>query len=157
MKIALKARGVSFVDALMIAGQYQVKRDVPFIPGSAAAGVVVEIGPGVEGVAPGDRVLVPAGYADEAVVAASRVLPLPASVGFDRRLFQKPPSATVEEIVTELGLSPASWELEVSPPASIDDATAPSRELPGRLGYTLQELCVVPGGTFHFSRPPDPR
>ena len=42
--MALRARGVSYVDVLMIAGQYQVKRDLPFIPGGEAAGVVIEIG-----------------------------------------------------------------------------------------------------------------
>jgi NADPH2:quinone reductase len=83
VKVALHARGVSFVDVLMIAGQYQVKRELPFIPGSEAAGVVLEAGPGVEGIAPGDRVLVPGGFADEAVVAVSRVTPLPASVSFE--------------------------------------------------------------------------
>jgi len=83
VKVALRARGVSFVDVLMIAGQYQVKREVPFIPGSEAAGVVLETGPGVEGLAPGDRVLVPGGFAEETVVAASRVTPLPDSVSFE--------------------------------------------------------------------------
>ena len=77
VKVALRARGVSFVDVLMIAGQYQVKRDIPFIPGSEAAGVVIETGPGVEHVKPGDRVLVPGGFAEEAVVAAERVTLLP--------------------------------------------------------------------------------
>jgi NADPH:quinone reductase len=83
VKVALKARGVSFVDVLVIAGQYQVKREPPFIPGSEAAGVVVEIGPGVERIAPGDRVLVPGGFVDEVVVPAARVTPLPATVSFE--------------------------------------------------------------------------
>jgi NADPH2:quinone reductase len=74
---------VSFVDVLTIAGQYQVKREPPFIPGSEAAGVVVEMGPGVAHVSPGDRVMVPAGFADEAVVAAARVTPLPPGVSFE--------------------------------------------------------------------------
>ena len=77
VKIALHARGVSFVDVLTIAGQYQTKRELPFIPGSEAAGVVLEVGPGAEGLAPGERVLVPGGFADEVVVAASRATPLP--------------------------------------------------------------------------------
>src|SRR5262245_65149455 len=59
VKVALRARGVSFVDVLVIAGQYQSKREVPFIPGGEAAGVVVEVGLGVQGVAAGARVLVP--------------------------------------------------------------------------------------------------
>ena len=75
--------GVSYVDVLMVAGQYQVKREPPLIPGSEAAGVVLEIGSGVEHIGVGDRVLVPAGFADETVVAASRVTPLPATVSFE--------------------------------------------------------------------------
>jgi NADPH2:quinone reductase len=81
--VALRACGVSYVDVLMIAGQYQVKRDLPFIPGSEAAGVVVETGPGVEQVKPGDRVLVPGGYAEETVVAVSQVTSLPDTVSFE--------------------------------------------------------------------------
>ena len=68
---------------LVIAGQYQTKREVPFIPGGEAAGVVVEVGSGVQRVAPGDRVLVPGGYADEVVAPAARVIPLPDTVSFD--------------------------------------------------------------------------
>lgn len=83
VKVALRARGVSFVDVLMIAGQYQVKRELPFIPGNEAAGVVSEVGPGVEHVTPGDRVLVPGGYAEEVVVPAQRVTPLPETVSFE--------------------------------------------------------------------------
>ncbi|WP_089938029.1 NADPH:quinone oxidoreductase family protein [Candidatus Entotheonella palauensis] len=82
VKVALKARGVSYVDVLLIAGQYQVKRELPFIPGSEAAGVVTEVGDRVESVQPGDRVLTPGGFAEEAVVAADEVTPLPDSVRF---------------------------------------------------------------------------
>ena len=83
VKVALRARGVSYVDVLMIAGQYQVKRDLPFIPGGEAAGVVLETGSGVEHIKPGDRVLVPGGFAEETVVKTERVTPLPASVSFE--------------------------------------------------------------------------
>ena len=83
VRVALRARGVSFVDVLTIAGEYQTKREVPFIPGSEAAGVVIETGPGVEHVTAGDRVLVPGGFADETVAAAPQVIPLPATVSFE--------------------------------------------------------------------------
>ena len=83
VKVALRARGVSFVDVLSIAGQYQVKRQPPFIPGSEAAGVVVETGPGVDTVQPGERVLVTAGFAEECVVPAAQVIRLPDSVSFE--------------------------------------------------------------------------
>jgi NADPH2:quinone reductase len=83
VKVALRARGVSYVDVLTIAGQYQTKRAVPFIPGSEATGVVVEVGPGVDTVQPGDRVLTSGGFAEETVVAAHTVTPLPDSVSFE--------------------------------------------------------------------------
>jgi len=83
VKVALRAHGVSFVDVLMIAGQYQVKRELPFIPGSEAAGIVLETGPDVLHVRPGARVMVSGGFAEEVVVAAPRVTPLPETVDFD--------------------------------------------------------------------------
>ncbi len=83
VKVALKARGVSYVDVLVIAGQYQAKREVPFVPGGEAAGVVVEVGPEVETVKPGDRVLTPGGFAEETVAAAEHMTLLPDSVSFE--------------------------------------------------------------------------
>jgi NADPH2:quinone reductase len=83
VKVALKARGVSYVDVLQVAGQYQVKRDLPFIPGSEAAGVVTQVGAGVETVKPGDRVLSPGGFAEETVVPASAVAVLSDAVSFE--------------------------------------------------------------------------
>jgi NADPH2:quinone reductase len=83
VKIALKARGVSFTDVLMIAGQYQVKPELPFIPGGEASGEIIELGPGVEGFKPGDRVLSAGGFAEETVQPASRILRLPDGVSFE--------------------------------------------------------------------------
>ena len=83
VKVALHARGVSYVDVLQIAGQYQIKRDLPFIPGSEAAGIVIETGAEVNTVQPGDRVLTPGGFAEAAVVSANQVIPLPETVSFE--------------------------------------------------------------------------
>jgi len=82
-KVALRARAISFVDLLMIAGQYQTKREPPFIPGGEAAGMVLELGPDVDGIKAGDRVIVPGGLAEEVVVPAARVTPLPDAVSFE--------------------------------------------------------------------------
>jgi NADPH2:quinone reductase len=57
IQIRIRARGVQYVDVLMLAGQYQFRPEPPFIPGSEAAGEVVAVGPGVTGFAPGDRVM----------------------------------------------------------------------------------------------------
>lgn len=83
VKVALRARGVSYVDVLTVAGQYHVKHDLPFIPGSEATGVVVEVGSGVETVQVGDRVLTSGGFVEETVVTAQKVIPLPDAVSFE--------------------------------------------------------------------------
>ena len=57
MHVAIKVAGISFVDVLTAAGQYQVKPPLPFCPGSEAAGTVIERGADVRGFAVGDRVV----------------------------------------------------------------------------------------------------
>ena len=55
--VRIQARGVQYVDVLMLAGKYQFRPEPPFIPGSEGAGEVVAVGPGVTGFKPGDRVM----------------------------------------------------------------------------------------------------
>lgn len=81
--VSVEAAGVNFVDGLFVAGTYQIKVPPPFTPGSELAGTVREVGPGVEGVAVGDRVLSSMGlgaWADEVVVDAASVTRVPAGL-----------------------------------------------------------------------------
>jgi len=55
--VRIRARGVQYVDVLMLAGKYQFRPEPPFIPGGEAAGEVVALGPDVAGFAVGDRVM----------------------------------------------------------------------------------------------------
>src|SRR6202041_1410583 len=55
--IDVYAAGLNFPDVLQIAGKYQFQPPFPFTPGSELAGVVAEVGTGVAGVHPGDRVM----------------------------------------------------------------------------------------------------
>jgi NADPH:quinone reductase len=57
LQVRIQARGVQYVDVLMLAGKYQFRPEPPFIPGSEGAGEVVAIGPGVAGFKPGDLVM----------------------------------------------------------------------------------------------------
>jgi NADPH2:quinone reductase len=83
VRVAVHAAGINFPDILMAAGEYQLKPELPFIPGVEAAGDVVETAC-VDGTAVGDRVMVKmrhGAYADEVVVTSSQLTRLPS--GFD--------------------------------------------------------------------------
>ena len=57
IQVRIEARGVQYVDVLMLAGKYQFRPEPPFIPGSEAAGHVVAVGPDVTEFAVGDAVM----------------------------------------------------------------------------------------------------
>lgn len=57
IQVRIRARGVQYVDVLMLAGKYQFRPEPPFIPGGEAAGEVIAIGPDVTAFKPGDRVM----------------------------------------------------------------------------------------------------
>src|SRR5437867_1283432 len=83
--VSVKASGVNFPDVLLIQNKYQFKPDLPFSPGSEIAGVVRQVGEGVHGFMPGDRVMAHirwGGYAEEAVVDEALVAPVPAGLDF---------------------------------------------------------------------------
>jgi NADPH2:quinone reductase len=84
VRIAVHAGGVNFADLLLIAGQYQSKPTLPFIPGSECAGVVAEVGEGVTQLKTGDRVMafLQGAFAEEAVADADRVFRIPDRMDF---------------------------------------------------------------------------
>jgi len=57
LQVRIQARGVQYVDVLMLARKYQFRPEPPFIPGSEGAGEVVAVGSGVIGFKIGDRVM----------------------------------------------------------------------------------------------------
>src|SRR5215510_3885354 len=74
--------GVNYIDTYHRSGLYQLQ--MPSGLGSEGAGVVEEVGPGVTGFDKGDRVAYAGGpigaYADERVVPADRLVPVPAGI-----------------------------------------------------------------------------
>ena len=80
--VTVAAAGVNFPDTLIVQGKYQIKPELPFTPGSEFAGIVKAVGEGVTRVKPGDAVLgvsVVGGFAEEALIDAASLVPLPAS------------------------------------------------------------------------------
>jgi NADPH2:quinone reductase len=85
VRVRVRAAGVNFADTLMVGGSYQVKPPFPFTPGLEAAGEIVETGAAVDQVSAGQRVLAVlryGGYAEEIVLDAAAVVPIPAAMDF---------------------------------------------------------------------------
>lgn len=83
--VAMRACALNFFDTLITADRYQFKPQRPFSPGGEIAGVVESLGPGVTGVAPGDRVIAYlkwGGARDKVVVAATDLVPMPDGLDF---------------------------------------------------------------------------
>lgn len=86
VRLRIRAAGVNFPDVLIIQKKYQFQPPLPFIPGNEVAGEVIEVGPGVSGLAPGDRVaaLTSLGaFAEEINAPAAVCVKLPENVAFD--------------------------------------------------------------------------
>ena len=95
VRIAVHAAGLNFRDVLIALGIYPGMAQI----GGEGAGVVLEVGPEVEGLKPGDRVLglIPDAFAPVAISHASVLRPLPEDWSFEqarRRLGRSPPPPT---------------------------------------------------------------
>jgi NADPH2:quinone reductase len=87
VRVRVDAAAVNFPDVLLVANEYQIHVQPPFVPGSEFAGVVAELADGVDTVTVGDRVTgtgLLGAFAEEAVVPVGAVTRIPA--GVDERL-----------------------------------------------------------------------
>lgn len=90
VRVRIHAVGVNPYDTYMRAGGYAIQPALPYTPGADAAGVIDQIGDGVSGWNPGDRVYISGtatgkahgAYAAMAVCEAAQVHRLPARVSF---------------------------------------------------------------------------
>jgi NADPH:quinone reductase len=84
--IAVKAVGINYADAIMVAGNYQTKPPLPFSPGLEAAGIVAACGSRVTRFKPGDRVmaiLAHGGLAELAVAPEAETFAIPERMSFE--------------------------------------------------------------------------
>jgi NADPH:quinone reductase len=90
LKIQVRASGVNFFDSLLVAGTYQQRPELPFIPGAEVAGSVVQA-PAGTGFSAGDRVLARVhtagiaggGYSEVAFARSQDVLKIPDAMSFE--------------------------------------------------------------------------
>ncbi len=83
--IRVKATAVNYADAIMVAGRYQTKPELPFSLGLETAGVIEACGPDVQRLKPGDRVMaiLPyGGLAEYAVAPAAETYVIPEALSF---------------------------------------------------------------------------
>ena len=81
--LSVAATAVNRADLMQREGRYPPPPGASEIPGLEASGVVAEVGPGVEGWAPGDRamaLLAGGGYAERAAVPAGQLMRVPESM-----------------------------------------------------------------------------
>jgi len=80
VRIAVKYATLGFGQTLVVAGKYQRRPPLPFVPGTEVAGEVLEVANDVTSFKPGDRVAAAldwGGYAEEAVATALTTWPVP--------------------------------------------------------------------------------
>ncbi len=80
VRVRVEATGVSYSTQIVVAGKYQRKPPLPFVPGTDVAGTVIEVADDVAGLAPGMRVFAPVdwgGSAEQVVVDAIHATVLP--------------------------------------------------------------------------------
>jgi NADPH:quinone reductase-like Zn-dependent oxidoreductase len=85
--IEVAAAGINFADTMARVGLYPDAPKPPTVVGYEVAGTVTAVGPGVEGVGPGRRVMAGTrfgGYVEQIVVKAADVVPLPDELTFEQ-------------------------------------------------------------------------
>ena len=85
VRVRVRAAGIGFVEALKIAGRYQTRDPLPFVPGTEFSGFIDQVGSSVARLKAGDRVfgIAPRGaLAEEIAVPASELSRIPDHVSF---------------------------------------------------------------------------
>jgi NADPH2:quinone reductase len=113
--VAVAAAAVNFPDVLLVADRYQLHVPVPFTPGSELAGTVVAVGPGVAGLAEGDRVMgatLIGAFAERVAVPAAGLEKVPPGLGLgEAAAFGVAHHTAYHALRTVAGAGPGDWVL----------------------------------------------
>lgn len=114
VRIRVRHASVGFALGLIVAGRYQRRPPLPFTPGTEAAGEVLEVGEGVDGLQVGQPVAAAldwGGLAEEVVTTPETVYPIPDGVELG-------PAATLP-ITYPTVWSALSWRARLEPGESV--------------------------------------
>jgi NADPH:quinone reductase len=115
VQVRIQARGVQYVDVLMLAGKYQFRPEPPFVPGNEAAGEIVMVGDGVTQFKPGDRVMSRhrlGAFAQFGNAAAQNCNPVPAGMSIEAAAVFSGAYHTAYHALLQRGrLQPGEWVL----------------------------------------------
>ncbi|MCI0156780.1 NADPH:quinone reductase [Leifsonia shinshuensis] len=150
VRVRIHVSGVNPTDWKSRQGSGPTELPRPQVPNQDGAGVVDEVGPGVSGLAPGDRVWVwdaayqrPDGTAQELVVLPrDQVVALPDDVGFDVGASLGIPALTAHRALT----SSESAPLELAP-GTLEGLTVLVAGGAGAVGHAAIQLAVWAGAT----------
>ncbi|HEX3911828.1 MAG TPA: medium chain dehydrogenase/reductase family protein [Solirubrobacteraceae bacterium] len=87
VRIDVAAAGINFADVMARMGLYPDAPKTPCVVGYEVAGTILELGEGVEGLTPGQRVIAGTqfgGYASQVVVHAADVIAMPEELSFEQ-------------------------------------------------------------------------
>lgn len=136
VRIGVRAAGVSFADVLVAEGKYQMKPELPFIPGSEVSGVIEAVGEGVDPSRISQRVCASAfgsAFSEAAIVPAKMALPIPDSMTFDEASVFRVSYATAYHALVQRGRLSAGESVLVLGAG-------------GAVGYSAIEIAVALGG-----------
>ncbi len=83
VEITVNACGVNFADMLLISGQFQVRPELPFVPGMEVAGRITQVGPGCGMFSVGEKAAAyvkHGGYAEKVIAPIIQVAAIPESI-----------------------------------------------------------------------------
>ena len=130
--VEVRAASVSYMDLLMIEGGYQLRPELPYVPGTDAAGYVIDVGADVEGFSPGDPVIATGwhgAYAERMVAKHWRCNRIPAGVDMTTACTVAHAYLTAHYCLVERAGIRAGETLLITGAAGGRDPTSPVRRL----------------------------
>jgi NADPH2:quinone reductase len=106
VRLRHEAIGLNFIDVYFRTGLYPAANGVPFTPGNEAAGIVTEVGPGVDHIKEGDRVayVSPIGsYCEERLIPADNLVKVPDGIELDTAAAMMLKGMTAQYLLRQIG------------------------------------------------------